>query len=113
VLGREGHTVFAACNGREALLVLDREFVDVIVMDVHMPEMDGLEAAAKIRKREEKAGTYVPIIAATACAMKGDEEKCLEAGMDAYITKPIDTKQLLRLITSLTAEVEKTQLARA
>jgi signal transduction histidine kinase/ActR/RegA family two-component response regulator len=110
VLRREQHTVSVASNGREALQMLEREFIDLIIMDVHMPLMDGLETTAIIRARETADGTYRPIIAATACAMKGDEEKCLQAGMDAYITKPIDTQQLLSLITSLRVKVKTSQL---
>jgi signal transduction histidine kinase/CheY-like chemotaxis protein len=110
VLRLEQHTVLVASNGREALQVLDGESIDLIIMDVQMPLMDGLETTAIIRARETTDGTYRPIIAATACAMKGDEEKCLQAGMDAYITKPIDTKQLLSLITSLRVKVKTPQL---
>jgi len=103
VLEKEGHTVILAWNGREALEILDRQPVDLIIMDVHMPEMDGLQTAAQIRIRESGTSTYRPIIAATACAMKGDREKCLAAGMDAYITKPIQAKQLMQVIDSITS----------
>jgi signal transduction histidine kinase/ActR/RegA family two-component response regulator len=103
VLEKEGHTVILAWNGREALEILDRQPVDLIIMDVHMPELDGLQTAAQIRSRESGTSLYRPIIAATACAMKGDREKCLAAGMDAYITKPIQAKQLLQVIDSIVA----------
>jgi len=101
VLEKEGHKVILAWNGREALDILDRQPVDLIIMDVHMPEMDGLQTAAQIRVRESGTSLYRPIIAATACAMKGDREKCLAAGMDAYVTKPIQAKQLLQVIDSI------------
>ncbi len=101
ILEKEGHSVILAWNGREALEILDRQPVDLIIMDVHMPEMDGLQTAAQIRSRESGTSTYRPIIAATACAMKGDREKCIAAGMDAYVTKPIQATQLLQVIDNI------------
>lgn len=94
LLEKHGNTVITAENGREALEVLERESVDLVLMDVQMPEMDGLEATAAIRKKESAEGGHVPIIALTAHAMKGDREKCLEAGADEYLTKPIRTPDL-------------------
>ena len=76
-------------NGREALAALGSQKFDLVLMDVQMPEMDGLEATAAIRASERQSGGHVPIIAMTAHAMKGDRERCLEAGMDEYISKPI------------------------
>jgi CheY-like chemotaxis protein len=70
-------------------------------MDIHMPEMDGFDATIAIREREKITGEHLPIIAATACAMKGDKERCLQAGMDTYVSKPIQTQQLLDVIDSL------------
>jgi signal transduction histidine kinase/AmiR/NasT family two-component response regulator len=113
ILEKEGHQVLAAWNGREALEVLERESVDVIIMDVHMPEMDGLEATAAIRVREQGGAVSRPIIAATACAMKGDREKCLAAGMDAYITKPVQARQLLQMIDTVVAKERARQLVNA
>jgi signal transduction histidine kinase/ActR/RegA family two-component response regulator len=113
ILEKEGHEVLAAWNGCEALDILERETVDVILMDVHMPEMDGLEAAAEIRVRERGTGLSRPIIAATACAMKGDREKCLAAGMNAYIAKPIQAKQLLQIIENIVAKDRARQLVNA
>jgi CheY-like chemotaxis protein len=89
LLEKRGHRVSVACNGREALNALEKETFDLVFMDVQMPEMDGLEATAAIREREKNTGLHQPIIALTAHAMKGDREKCLTAGMDGYLTKPI------------------------
>ncbi len=101
VLERQGHQVFVAWNGREALDVISREAIDLVIMDVQMPEMDGWEATIAIRAQEKISGAHLPIIAATACAMKGDKEKCLQAGMDTYVAKPIQTDQLLDVIHRL------------
>src|SRR5437867_1983564 len=78
--------------------MLEREKFDLILMDVQMPEMGGLEATRRIREREQVSGEHIPIIAMTANAMKGDRERCLEAGMDDYISKPIDPEQLYRVV---------------
>ena len=94
LLGKRGHTVFVANNGKEAIAALAAHQFDLIIMDVQMPEMDGLEATAVIRAREKQTGTHVPIIAMTAHAMKGDRERCLAAGMDQYVAKPIRVKHL-------------------
>jgi CheY-like chemotaxis protein len=103
LLEKRGHTVVVTVNGREALAVLERESFDLVLMDVQMPEMDGFEATAAIREREQSTGVHLPIIAMTAHAMKGDEERCLAAGMDAYLAKPIDAVQLFALIAEITA----------
>jgi two-component system, sensor histidine kinase and response regulator len=89
MLQKRGHQVILASNGKEALAALAVRSFDLILMDVQMPEMDGLEATMAIRKSEKLTGLYQPIIAMTAMAMKGDRERCLAAGMDGYITKPI------------------------
>jgi two-component system, sensor histidine kinase and response regulator len=94
LLERRGHAVAVAGNGKEALEALDKQAFDLVLMDVQMPEMDGLQATTAIRKREVKSGKHIPIIAMTAHAMAGDKERCLEAGMDDYITKPIRPNQL-------------------
>ncbi|MGA8222978.1 MAG: response regulator [Candidatus Acidiferrales bacterium] len=95
LLEKQGHTVVIAENGREALEALDREAVDLVLMDVQMPEMDGLTAARAIREKEKTTGAHLPIISLTAHAMKGDREKCLAAGADDYLAKPIHTPDLL------------------
>ena len=98
VLERQGHQVFVAWNGRQAIDLLGREVIDLVIMDVQMPEMDGLEATMAIREQEKTSGAHMPIIAVTACAMKGDKEKCLQAGVDTYVAKPIQTQLLLDVI---------------
>ena len=94
LLEKEGHSVVVAGNGREALAALDEGDFDAVLMDVQMPEMSGFEATAVIREREKKTGKHQLIIALTAHAMKGDRERCLEAGMDNYIAKPIQSNEL-------------------
>ncbi|HMH25504.1 MAG TPA: response regulator, partial [Gemmatimonadaceae bacterium] len=102
LLGKRGHTVVSVVNGREAVAAATKDAFDIVLMDVQMPEMDGLEATAAIRKLEVVTGAHVPIIALTAHAMKGDREICVAAGMDEYLSKPINPKQLFALIESLT-----------
>ena len=95
VLGLLGCDVRVAGNGVEGVAAVREEEFDVVLMDVQMPEMDGYEATARIRELEDAVSPAdIPIIAMTANAMKGDREKCLEAGMNDYITKPIDTAAL-------------------
>jgi signal transduction histidine kinase/CheY-like chemotaxis protein len=101
LLERRGHSVVVASNGREALEELEKQKFDLVVMDVSMPEMDGFEAAAAIRGKEGVTGTHIPIIAMTAHAMKGDRERCLAAGMDAYISKPIQRNELYQAIKTV------------
>jgi CheY-like chemotaxis protein len=96
-----GHSAVVAGNGREALHVLEQEAFDLVLMDVQMPEMDGLEATRRIRAREEGTGRHIPIIGLTAHAMKGDRERCLAAGMDGYVTKPIHAGELFDAIERL------------
>ncbi len=98
LLEKHGHTVVVANTGKAAVAALAAEEFDVVLMDVEMPEMDGLEAAAVIRVTEKHTGRHVPIIAMTAHAMKGDRERCLEAGMDAYVSKPIRVQQVLETL---------------
>ena len=81
-------------NGREALGALAKEEFELVLMDVQMPEMDGFEATGAIRESEKKSGRHIPIVAMTANALKGDQERCLAAGMDAYVSKPIRTSEL-------------------
>jgi two-component system sensor histidine kinase/response regulator len=98
ILERRGHRVIVAENGKEALDLLERSTVDLVLMDVQMPVMGGFEATRAIREREQSTGDHVPIIAMTAHAMKGDRERCIEVGMDDYISKPIDSAKLLALV---------------
>jgi signal transduction histidine kinase/CheY-like chemotaxis protein/HPt (histidine-containing phosphotransfer) domain-containing protein len=98
LLERRGHRVSIAANGKEAIAALERLRVDVVLMDVQMPEMGGFEATAAIRLRERETGVHLPIVAMTAHAMKGDRERCLAAGMDEYITKPLDSKRLCAIV---------------
>ena len=101
MLEKRGHAVTVAGNGREALAALGGGAFDLVLMDVQMPEMDGLEATAAIREREAGAGRHIPVIALTAHAMKGDRERCLAAGMDGYLSKPIRTAELSEAIARL------------
>ena len=89
-------------NGKLAVEALEKQSFDVVLMDVQMPEMDGFEATAAIRQKEKSTGNHVPIIAMTAHAMKGDRERCLAAGMDAYISKPVHIEELLQVTEGLT-----------
>jgi PAS domain S-box-containing protein len=98
MLEKQGHQVTSAHNGEEVLEAMEKDIFDLILMDVQMPKIDGFEATAAIREKENKTGLHVPIIALTAHAMKGDKEKCLEAGMDDYISKPIKPEDLLGAI---------------
>jgi signal transduction histidine kinase/DNA-binding response OmpR family regulator len=101
LLEKRGHSVVVAGNGKAALEFLDKQRFDLVLMDVQMPELDGLAATAAIREGERKTGTHIPIIAMTANAMAGDKERCLEAGMDAYISKPLDSKDLYAAIDNM------------
>ena len=94
LLEKRKHKVVVTGNGKEALDALEKEPFDLILMDIQMPEMDGLEATQAIRKKEMETGKRIPIIAMTAHAMKGDQERCLQAGMDGYVTKPIQVQAL-------------------
>jgi CheY-like chemotaxis protein len=98
LLAKMGHRVVLASNGLETLQALNSEDFDLILMDVQMPEMDGFEATAKIRAQEQQNGGHIPVIAMTAHAMTGDRERCLSAGMDDYISKPISARELREVI---------------
>jgi signal transduction histidine kinase/CheY-like chemotaxis protein len=99
LLEKRGFDVTVVGDGRAALDALEANSFDAILMDIQMPEMDGFEATAAIRAKEKSTGAHIPIIAMTAHALKGDQERCLEAGMDAYVSKPIRTAELFRIIT--------------
>ena len=98
LLEKRGHRVVVAGNGREALAALEQQPFDLVLMDVQMPEMDGFEATAAIRQREKTTGSRLPIIALTAHAMKGDRDRCLSAGMDGFLSKPLQPEELYRSI---------------
>ena len=101
ILEKWGHSVIQAANGREALRALEDGTFDLVLMDVQMPEIDGLEATRIIRAREQSTGGRIPIAAMTAFAMKGDRDRCLEAGMDDYLPKPINPTELFNMIARL------------
>ena len=101
LLEKWGHRVTVAENGRKALEALARESYDLILMDVQMPEMNGWEATQAIREKERGTGKHLPIVAMTAHAMKGDDEKCFAAGMDDYLAKPIRTIELMAILDQI------------
>jgi PAS domain S-box-containing protein len=103
LLEKRGHRVVVASTGLEALQALEKESFDLVLMDVQMPEMDGLEATATIREKEKSSGLHQAVVALTAHAMKGDREKCLAAGMDGYLTKPIRPQELDQLLETYAA----------
>ena len=102
ILEKAGHTVAVVANGHQAIATWQRETFDVVLMDVQMPELDGFEATAAIRKLESVRGTHTPIIAMTAHAMAGDRERCLDAGMDDYISKPLNVSKLHEILGGIT-----------
>ena len=106
ILSKHGYQVVVANNGREALQILESEVFDILLTDIQMPEMDGFELTAAIRAREQTTGGHLPIIALTANAMHGDEQKCLQAGIDSYLAKPISPSALLRAITAVSSSAE-------
>jgi signal transduction histidine kinase/CheY-like chemotaxis protein/PAS domain-containing protein/HPt (histidine-containing phosphotransfer) domain-containing protein len=101
MLEKQGHQVRVAGSGAEALDALGQEAFDLVFMDVQMPGMDGLEATGELRKREQGTGRRTPVVALTAHAMKGDRERCLQAGMDDYVTKPLSADALRRAIAEV------------
>lgn len=111
ILEKRGHVVLQAGDGREALAAAEREPLDIVVMDAQMPEMDGLQATRQIRLLEKTTQTHLPIIALTASAMSGDRERCLAAGMDGYISKPIDAQELLTLVETLGTQVRSAKVS--
>ena len=96
LLQKAGHSVKLAKTGKEAVEAMKSEKFDLVLMDVQMPEMDGFEATAIIRKNETLSGFHTPVVAMTAHALKGDRERCLDAGMDGYISKPVRYKRTHR-----------------
>jgi signal transduction histidine kinase/DNA-binding response OmpR family regulator len=104
MLQQQGHTLTLAENGREAVRFYQRERPDLILMDVQMPELDGIGATREIRAAEEGSGHHTPIIAMTAYAMSGDSERCLLAGMDAYLSKPLTKELFLKTVESIVGD---------
>jgi two-component system sensor histidine kinase/response regulator len=103
LLEKHGHSVVIAENGRVALERLEGSQFDVVLMDLQMPEMDGFTATAAIRRQEAGTGRHLPIVAVTANAMVGDRERCLAAGMDGYVAKPVQSHVLIREMTEVLA----------
>jgi CheY-like chemotaxis protein len=104
LLEKEGHSVVVAGTGKQAVSLYREQPFDLVLMDVQMPEMGGFEATDVLRRIQKERQDYVPIVAMTAHAMKGDRERCLAAGMDDYVTKPIQRKQLFEVIERLLAQ---------
>ncbi len=107
-----GHKSVVVSNGVEAMQILDEETIDVILMDIQMPEMDGVETTKRIRKKEEMSGIHIPIIAITAYALQGDSDKFLSVGMDGYIAKPIQLNSFLETIEKVSESLMKPQTIR-
>jgi signal transduction histidine kinase/CheY-like chemotaxis protein/HPt (histidine-containing phosphotransfer) domain-containing protein len=101
ILQKRGHQVTAVENGKQALDALRTQRFDLVLMDIQMPEMDGFEATHAIRESEQQSGAHIPIVAMTARAMKGDRDLCLSSGMDGYVSKPVNPKELVATIESL------------
>ncbi len=108
LLEKRGHAVSVVGNGREAIEVLSRQPVDLVFMDVQMPEMDGLETTVAIRRAEQGTGRHVPIVAMTANAMSGDRECCLQAGMDGYLAKPLRPDALFDAVATFAVVAKPT-----
>ena len=106
ILESQGHRVVVGENGRLALEILERQAVDLVLMDIQMPEMDGFQATKAIREKEAITGAHLPIIALTAHSMNGYRQKCLDAGMDDYLAKPVCSKDLLEVVNrTLTSQI--------
>ncbi|MGA2799181.1 MAG: ATP-binding protein, partial [Thermoguttaceae bacterium] len=109
ILNKRGHHVEVARNGREAVERVEREDLDAVLMDVHMSVMDGFQATAAIRALPDPLKARLPIIAMTASAMKGDQERCLAAGMDAYVSKPMSANDLINIVERLGAKAPESR----
>jgi two-component system sensor histidine kinase/response regulator len=112
LLEKRGHHVAVASNGRQALQALERATYDLVLMDVQMPEMDGIEATAILREKEKTSGQHQAVVAMTALVMKGDRERCMAAGMDGYLTKPIRPQELDDILDTYVAK-ERTEISMA
>lgn len=104
LLEKRGHHVVVAANGRHALSALEKRSFDLVLMDVQMPEMDGLEATHRLREKEKSTGQHQAVVAMTALVMKGDRERCMAAGMDGYLSKPIRPQELDEILDSYVAK---------
>jgi CheY-like chemotaxis protein len=104
MLQKRGHQVTVVSNGREAVESLERSSYDLVLMDVQMPLLDGIAATTLIREREKGTGIHQPIVALTAYAVKGDQERCLAAGMDGYLPKPIRPEELDALLQTYSSK---------
>jgi signal transduction histidine kinase/DNA-binding response OmpR family regulator len=113
LLEKRGHTVVAVDTGRSVLMAIESERFDLVLMDLQMPELDGFEAAAAIRSRERMTGTHLPIVALTAHAMARDRERCLKAGMDGYLAKPISAAELFAAVERVLPTAQATDTAAA
>jgi two-component system, sensor histidine kinase and response regulator len=107
LLEKRGHHVVVASNGREAVVALEKDSYDLVLMDVQMPEMDGIEATLEVRAREQFTKKHQPIVAMTALVMKGDRERCMSAGMDGYLSKPIRPQELDEVLENYVAKQEE------
>jgi two-component system sensor histidine kinase/response regulator len=111
ILEKRGYSVTVAGDGRAALEAFQAEAFDLVLMDIQMPEMDGFEATAAIREREKHTGGHIPIVAITAHALEGDQEKCLASEMDGFTTKPIRTSELFAVIERMLGDTAKSETA--
>jgi CheY-like chemotaxis protein len=111
LLNKMGHDVVVAATGKQAVDLWEAGNFDLILMDVQMPEMDGFDATHMIRKREKISGKHVPIVAMTAHAMKGDREQCLQAGMDGYVSKPINQGELFETLEGFAGGIGESQVS--
>jgi signal transduction histidine kinase/ligand-binding sensor domain-containing protein/CheY-like chemotaxis protein len=113
LLERRGHCVTLASTGREAIAAFEKARFDLVLMDVQMPDMDGLEATLEIRARERQAGLHTPIVALTAHALKGDRDRCMAAGMDGYINKPIEADRFIQVVEEMANRADDQLLSAA
>jgi len=111
LLEKRGHIVTVTSNGREALAALEKSAFDLVLMDVQMPEMDGIEATLALREKERETSAHQPVIALTAMVIKGDRERCLAAGMDGYLSKPIRAQELDEILDSYAEKILETTVA--
>ena len=98
ILEKQGHNVMVTPDGKKTIEAWNKHNFDLILMDIQMPCLDGLEATVMIREKEKENGTYIPIVAMTAHAMKGDRERCIDGGMDDYVSKPLKPEELIKAI---------------